>query len=80
MGLPRRTTSLEIGHQAFFHLLGLLDRFSEKYQWEPGSANEYLMRLGSRADWLPFSHQCSGWKEAEFWKLSREMGWGKGQK
>lgn len=70
----------EVGHQAFFHLLGFLDRFAEKYQWEPGTANEYLMRLGSRADWLPYSHQCRGWKEAEFWKPSRSTGRGEGQR
>ncbi len=50
--------------QAFFHLLGFLDRFSERYQWEPGIADEYLARLGSRADWLPYSHQLSGWVES----------------
>lgn len=50
--------------QAFFHLLGFLDRFSERYEWEPGTANEYLARLGSRADWLPYSHQLRGWVES----------------
>lgn len=50
--------------QAFFHLLGFLDRFSERYEWEPGTAHEYLARLGSRADWLPFSHQLQGWVES----------------
>jgi hypothetical protein len=47
--------------QSFFHLLRFLDRFSERYQWEPGVAHEYLSRLGSRADWLPFTHQMNGW-------------------
>ncbi len=51
-------------NQAFFHLLGFLDRFSERYQWEPGTAHEYLARLGSRAAWLPFSHQLQGWVES----------------
>jgi hypothetical protein len=50
--------------QAFFHLLGFLDRFSERYQWDPGTAHEYLARLGSRSDWLPFSHQLQGWVES----------------
>ncbi len=50
--------------QAFFHLLGFLDRFSERYEWEPGTAHEYLARLGSRADWQPFTHQLGGWVES----------------
>lgn len=50
--------------QAFFHLLGFLDRFSERYEWEPGTAHEYLARLGTRADWQPFSHQLDGWVES----------------
>jgi hypothetical protein len=50
--------------QAFFHLLGFLDRFSERYEWEPGTAHEYLARLGPRADWQPFSHQLGGWVES----------------
>jgi hypothetical protein len=56
--------SLHLPNQAFFHLLGFLDRFSERYQWEPGTAHEYLARLGSRSDWLPFSHQLRGWVES----------------
>lgn len=56
--------SHHLPNQAFFHLLGFLDRFSERYQWEPGTAHEYLARLGSRADWLPFSHQLQGWVES----------------
>jgi hypothetical protein len=50
--------------QAFFHLLGFLDRFSERYEWEPGTAHEYIARLGVRADWQPFSHQLGGWVES----------------
>lgn len=56
--------SHHLPHQAFFHLLGFLDRFSERYGWQPGSAGEYLGRLGSRADWLPFAHQQEGWVES----------------
>lgn len=51
-------------NQALFHLLGFLDRFSERYQWGPGTAHEYLARLGSRADWLPFLYQLQGWVES----------------
>lgn len=53
----------QIGKQGFYHLLGFLDCFSDRYQWEAGIASEYLMRLGSRSDWLPFRHQIESWKE-----------------
>jgi len=58
------TLSQRLPAQGFFHLLGFLERFSERYEWEPGTAQEYLGRLGSRADWLPYSHQLSGWVES----------------
>lgn len=47
----------DISNRAFFHLLGFLDQFSEKYQWEPGSAREYILRLFSEDDWKPFSQE-----------------------
>jgi len=47
----------EISTRAFFHLLGFLDGFSGKYQWEPGSAREYILRLYSEEDWKPFSQE-----------------------
>lgn len=50
--------------QAFFHLLGFLDRFSERYEWEPGTAHEYLARLGPRAESQPYTHQLGGWVES----------------
>lgn len=56
--------SHHLPNQAFFHLLGFLDRFSERYEWEPGTAHEYLARLGSRSEWQPFSHQLQGWVES----------------
>lgn len=52
----------EISDQAYFHFLGFLDVFAERYGWEKGSANEYLLRSGSRAQWLPYYHQTVGWK------------------
>lgn len=51
----------QIGDQAFYHLLGFLDTFSDRYSWEPGSANEYLLRLSSRSRWAPFQHQTERW-------------------
>ena len=47
----------DISNRAFFHLLGFLDQFSEKYQWEPGSAREYILRLFTEDDWKPFSQE-----------------------
>lgn len=51
----------QIGPQGFYHLLGFLDTFSDRYNWERGSASEYLMRLGSRADWHSFNQQVESW-------------------
>ena len=53
----------EISTRAFFHLLGFLDEFSGKYQWEPGSAREYILRLYSEDDWMPFSQEYMTPKE-----------------
>lgn len=47
----------DISNRAFFHLLGFLDQFSEKYQWEPGSAREYVSRLFTEDEWKPFSQE-----------------------
>lgn len=47
----------DIGNRAFFHLLGFLDKFSEKYQWEPGTAYEYVARLMGKDEWKPFSKE-----------------------
>src|SRR3712207_2100318 len=52
----------EIDPQAFYHLLGFLDYFAERYSWSPASATQYLLRLGRQLDWLPYRHQMLGWK------------------
>lgn len=55
--------------QAFFHFLGFYEFMQrDQAEWERGYANEYLMRLAPRSDWLPFSHQMSGWKSGNYWK------------
>jgi hypothetical protein len=51
-----------ISPQATYHLLGFLDTFSDKYNWEKGDAHEYLMRIGNRKHWLPYLHQMEDWK------------------
>ncbi len=55
----------QVPPQALYHLLYFLDRFSEHYSWEPGSAHEYLLRMGKIADWAPFGHQTEGWMRPE---------------
>lgn len=47
----------DISSRAYFHLLCFLDQFSEKYQWEPGSAREYVSRLFTEDKWKPFSEE-----------------------
>lgn len=44
----------EIGPRAFYHLLGFLDTFADKYNWGAGDAEEYLIRLGSSSDWVQY--------------------------
>ena len=51
----------KISPQAFFHLLGFIYEVGYDTR-EKGMANELLLRLGSRADWLPYRHQMEGWK------------------
>lgn len=55
----------QVDRQAFYHLLGFLTYFAGRYGWDEGSASEYLLRLGSRADWAPFRHQMAGWQIAD---------------
>ena len=52
----------DISDRAFFHLLGFLDQFSGKYDWEPGIAYEYIARLMQDETWRPFSQETTGWK------------------
>jgi hypothetical protein len=47
----------DIGARAFFHLLGFLDAFAGKYDWEPGLAREYIFRLYSENEWKPFADE-----------------------
>ncbi|MBK9520655.1 MAG: hypothetical protein IPO13_03365 [Rhodocyclaceae bacterium] len=48
--------------EPLFHLLGFLDQFSGKYDWEPGIAVEYIARLMQEETWRPFSQEATGWK------------------
>jgi len=55
----------QVEKKAFYHLLGFLDYFAYRYDWERGDASEYLMRLGSDADWMPFDRQMEDWQLAD---------------
>jgi hypothetical protein len=35
----------QIGIHAYYHFLGFLDVFSERYGWGPGDSSEYLSRI-----------------------------------
>jgi len=36
----------QVHRQTFYHLLGFLTYFAERYKWDDNSASEYLLRLG----------------------------------
>lgn len=55
---------LQIGRRGYFHLLGVLEEISSYYLWEPGSAEQYLMRL-------PADEEASRY-EVEFMKTMRK--------
>jgi len=55
----------ELSNKAFFHLLGFVEQFSKRYQWDEGAASEYLARLGSREQWEVFSNEIASWKWPE---------------
>jgi len=52
----------ELSDKAFYHLLGFLDQFSKRYQWEEGDAYEYLSRLGPKERWETFYEDIANWK------------------
>jgi hypothetical protein len=51
----------EIGEQGFYHLLGFLAYFANRYVWNEGSSSEYLRRLGGSRRWSSYCHQMEGW-------------------
>src|SRR5438094_9775023 len=50
----------QVDRQTFFHLLGFLEYFADRYSWDEGSATEYLLRLGSQEDWEPVNIPMKG--------------------
>jgi hypothetical protein len=51
----------ELGDRGYYHLLGFLQEFSDRYSWESGSASEYLLRLADREQWVPYKREMSEW-------------------
>lgn len=51
----------ELNDRGFYHLLGVFDAFSERYNWESGSASEYLLRLGARDRWVNYVEETKQW-------------------
>jgi len=61
----------QVDRQTFYHLLGFLEYFADRYSWDVGSASEYLLRLGSQEDWEPFNTQVQGWQLPRIHRLDR---------
>lgn len=53
----------DLSKMGFYHLLGFLDMFADRYGWESGTANEYLLRLGGSEEWGLYKRQMETWKE-----------------
>ena len=54
----------DMNKMGFYHLLGFLDTFSDRYGWNSGDANEYLLRLGGSEEWGLYKRQMAAWKES----------------
>lgn len=52
----------QLGPQAFYHLLCFFDVFMERYNWDEGSASEYLLRMPPSEQWFPYRDQCKSWQ------------------
>jgi hypothetical protein len=52
----------QIDQEAYFHLIGFLEYFAERYNWESGTSSEYLLRLNSPETWERFSRDMETWK------------------
>jgi len=51
-----------LGPKAYFHLLGMVELFVAKYDWEPGSASKYLHGFGLEEDWKLFADEVKKWE------------------
>jgi hypothetical protein len=51
----------ELSERSFFHLLGIFDRLSTKYVWEPNSSSGYLLRLPPVNRWKLLDEEIKDW-------------------
>jgi hypothetical protein len=54
----------QVGLEAYFHLLGFIEYFADRYSWDRGDSVEYLLRIALRDEWEPFRRQMEGWAVA----------------
>lgn len=52
----------DLGDRAFYHFLGMLEQFSEKYNWDKGSISEYLGRMPPCERWQELRKEMAGWE------------------
>lgn len=52
----------ELPERSFYHLLGFLEQFSQRYDWPEGSINEYLGRMPPVDRWEKLSSEIRNWK------------------
>ncbi len=52
----------ELARPAYWHLLGIIETVSRKYNWDPGTIVEYLGRLPPVEDWEEMTRKTVGWQ------------------
>lgn len=52
----------EMSDRAFYHFLGMLEQFSEKYNWDKGSISEYLGRMPPCERWQELRKEMDDWE------------------
>ncbi len=51
-----------ISIRSLFHLLGFLESWSDRTNWETGYMHEYLMRIAPNQNWDEIELDTEGWK------------------
>lgn len=51
----------DLGDRGYYHLLGLLEQFSKKYEWDAGTAGQYLGRMPPMERWKPHRDEMDKW-------------------
>lgn len=52
----------DLTERGFYHFLGILEQFSEKYEWDKGSITEYLGRMPPCERWHELRKEMDGWE------------------